>query len=275
MLLVVGTVPVVRAVARERSIAGSPFIVGAPGRRDSDSDRRLPRRYDRDDSLLVAYADIDVVSDPTWLVHEVESYARRALACESLGSTGCQRETRRVGTGYGRYVAAGLRAEIVWVARESRAVRVGWRRVVATPGGTMTVDTPPERFFRSVVDEYPSALPAAPPAGAAWAEAEVDRLLYYLDHAAGALSTMIAPAARRHAEWFIATNLSHVRRVRAMMGAMTAGTDSMGVDGPAAPVTWIEEVESIRRWRAESRSRPWCSAEPATVPPALSLAGPP
>src|SRR5262245_58483015 len=73
------------------------FVIGAPGRLDGESDRRYPRRYQRADSAVAAYADIEMVQDPTWLRHEVEHYARRAMHCTAAGW--CRREVRKLAAG--------------------------------------------------------------------------------------------------------------------------------------------------------------------------------
>ena len=59
--------------------ARTPFVIGAPGRLDGAADRRAPRLYERADSAVAAYADVEIVQDPTWLRHEIEHYARRMV----------------------------------------------------------------------------------------------------------------------------------------------------------------------------------------------------
>jgi len=75
-----------------------PFVIGAPGRLDHEGDRREPRLYPSADSQVAAYADVEVVRDPTWLRHEVEHYARRAVDCGALSLPWCGRTLRRVGS---------------------------------------------------------------------------------------------------------------------------------------------------------------------------------
>ena len=67
--------------AREASQRGR-FIVGSPDRLASVGDRQHPRRYERVESAVGAYADVDELVDATWLRHEVEGYARRAADCD-------------------------------------------------------------------------------------------------------------------------------------------------------------------------------------------------
>lgn len=157
----------------------APFVIGAPGRSDDADDRREARRYDRADSAVAAYADIEAVGDATWLVQEVESYARRAVAvCGAPGAPSCRRERRTINGAHVLYVAAGGRAELLWVAGH-RAVRLGWRRIVEAPTGTMTVEAPPQRFVEALLAEFPSALPAKSLGDDAWVAAEADRRGYY------------------------------------------------------------------------------------------------
>src|SRR5215468_1530980 len=121
----------------------TPFVIGAPGRLDAEGDRRYPRRYQRADSVVAAYADVEQIADPTWLQLEIEGYARRALDCTEVGSTWCRREMQPFGAGHAIFLVSGTRAEVVWAAAENVAVRLGWRRIVDTPTGSMTLDTPP------------------------------------------------------------------------------------------------------------------------------------
>ena len=157
-----------------------PFIIGSPGRSDSEHDRREARRYASSDSAVAPYADVDVVADATWLQHEIESYARRSFACDRLGAASCRRERRLVGRAWVLYVASGSRAELLWVAGR-RAIRLGWRRIIEAPTGTMTVETPPQRFATALLTEFPSSLAATPLDDAAWAAAEADRRRYYAE----------------------------------------------------------------------------------------------
>jgi len=157
-----------------------PFIIGSAGRIDSDDDRREARRYDRADSAVAAYADVEEVDDATWLVHEIESYARRAFGCDRPAAATCRREKRTIGGAPVRYVASGSRAELLWAAGH-RAIRLAWRRIVDAPSGTMTVEAPPQRFVTAMLTEFPSSLTPRPLDDAAWAAAEADRGRYYAE----------------------------------------------------------------------------------------------
>jgi hypothetical protein len=156
-----------------------PFVIGAPGRLDDANDRREVRRYDRADSTAAAYADIEVVGDATWLAHEIELYGRTAFGCDRLPAGSCRRERRTIGRARVLYVARGSRAELLWMAGRC-GIRVGWRRIVEAPTGTMTVEAPPHRFMDALLAEFPSEL-GPPPDDATWAAAEAARRRYYAE----------------------------------------------------------------------------------------------
>ncbi len=83
------------------------------------------------------------------------------------------------------YVAFGSRAELLWVAGH-RAIRLGWRRIIEAPTGTMTVEAPPPRFTSAMLAEFPSELGPTPLSDQAWAAAEADRRRYYAQPWCGA-----------------------------------------------------------------------------------------
>jgi hypothetical protein len=246
-----------------------PFVIGAPGRLDGAGDRRHPRRWFRSESAIDAYADVEEVDDPTWLRHELEGYVRRTADCGELGSAWCWREVRRIGADVVSFVAAGVHAEITWIAHDRQAVRLGWRRVVEAPTGTLTADTPPADFAAALLAEFPSQPSAerlAEPHAIDWRETEVDRLLYYIDRA---LSADTAPAqppgARRDAEQFVADTLARIARLEGLdldPDDATAG----GADG-GLPMSLAEQLGSVREWLAVRHQRmsvanalPWCAA---------------
>jgi hypothetical protein len=80
------------------------------------------------------------------------------------------------------HVISGARAEMLWTSGH-RAVRLGWRRVVDTPTGTMTVDDPPADFAADLLAELPSDLGPSELDAARWADDEIDRRLDYADRA--------------------------------------------------------------------------------------------
>ena len=141
--------PLVRRAVRDRR--------SGPARR---RDRRAPRRYVRDDSTVSAYADVEEINQiALWPQHEIEAYALRAFDCAGGGTPGCRRERRRAGANV-IALSAGMRAEVIWLSGAARAVRLGWRRIVATPTGSMTIDSPPQQFAAAMLAEFPSRLPA-------------------------------------------------------------------------------------------------------------------
>ena len=221
------------------------FIAGAPDRLASEEDRRLPRRWYRADSAVGAYADVDWLGDPTWLAHEVEGYAHR-FACGPASD--CRRAAEPLGSASALHLAAAGRAELLWTSGR-HAVRLGWRRVVNTATGTMTVDRPPADFLAELAGEWPSVLAAVsldPDRRRVWAEAEIDRQLYYLD--AALRTDVVSGAVRRFA-----------RAALQALGAHELGI-GLAVDG-------CEDIDSIRAWVDEQRGarRPVCEATPWCV----------
>lgn len=225
------------------------FIAGAPDRLASADDRRLARRWYRADSAVGAYADVDRLGDPTWLAHEVEGYAYR-FACGAAAD--CRRAVERLGSASVLQLAAGGRAEMLWTSG-GHAVRLGWRRVVNTATGTMTVDRPPPDFLADLVVEWPSDLAVdSLDAGRRriWAEAETDRQLYYLE---AALRVEPMPDAARH----------FARAALQILGAQALGVD-LAADGS-------EDLDRIRAWVDEQRDarRPVCEATPWCAPSSI------
>lgn len=262
--------------ARERT----RFVIGAPGRLAGAGDRRHARLRQRAESLVAAYADVEQVDDPTWLVHEVESYVRRAAACPAVGVAWCRREVRTTAAGALIFVAVGAHAEVVWAAGD-RAVRLGWTRIVETPAGTMTVDVPPANLLDVLLDQLPSDLEVFTFDAArdrSWAAAEIDRLVYYIDQVAVGVSQVEAREQRWHAIDFVADNLARIARLRAPGVARPHrdGDEPMSENG--LPASLAEELEAVRAWRsgagpqsAAVAAAPWCAPPPLVVqavPPA-------
>jgi hypothetical protein len=249
----------------------SPFVIGAPGRLDGAGDRRHPRRYLRDDSAIGAYADVEEVEDPTWLRHEIHSYTRRTVDCAGTGPPWCGRAVRRLGAGRVIALTSGTHAEAVWLSRGNRAVRLGWRRIVVTPSGSMTLDAPPAEFARALLAEFPSQIEALELDAAresAWAGNEVDRLAYYADQVMAALPAVGAEQHRRHALHFVEENLARIAQVGAQhVGQVPAGEPPLPHDlgAPhergASPHRLAERLAAVHAWRAADSARPWCSAQ--------------
>lgn len=250
----------------------APFVIGAPGRLDSAGDKRYPRRYQRADSAIAAYADIEQAEDPTWLQHEIETYARRSLDCVQRGTPWCRREIRPLGDGSAIFVVLGERAEIVWAAGRDVAVRLGWRRTVDTPTGSMTLETPPSDFAAALVAEFPNRFTAHPLDAASdgvWAAHEVDRLLYYIDEVVAALPAVAPAEHRRHALRFIENNVAQIARLRARALEPTWGPPPLRElialpMADALPQTLAEQLEALRAWRAGPYGTPWCAAQLAS-----------
>ena len=236
----------------------TPFVIGAPGRLDGAGDLRYPRRYQRTDSLVGAYVDIEEVDDPTWLQHEVEHYARRAVDCAGVAESWCRREIRHLAADRVIFLTAGVHAEVVWVSRPNVAVRLGWQRVVVAPTGSMTVDGPPSDFATALLSEFPSQLGAfdfGAQREPLWADREADRLLYYVDQVVAALPGVGPESDRRHALRFVEANLARI-------ASIAPAADSASSDGPDAAVEAAENLPLplARRLAAIRASRPSCTA---------------
>lgn len=254
------------------------FVIGAPGRLPSIGDRRRQRRWQHTDSAVAAYADVEELEDPTWLQHEIEWYARRVADCTALGPEWCRRATRQIDAGRVLYVAAGIHAEVVWLADRNKAVRLGWRRVVETSTGTMTVDEPPADFATELLSALPSQLNDVTLDAARdrdGDENEVDRLLYYVDRALASVDVTASPAERRRAQRFVSGNLRRIAIVRGLASAATSNGElappsPAGVGGPldgVLPASLAEELGAVREWRMNSgrlssadTAAPWCAA---------------
>ena len=259
------------------------FVIGAPGRLDSEGDRRLPRLYQRADSAVAAYADIEEVQDRTWLRHEIEHYARRAVDCGGVGPAWCRREVQRVGSALVIALASGAHAELVWLSG-NRAVRLGWRRIVDTRLGTMTLDTPPADFAGAQLAEFPSQLEAFefdPGHDRVWAATEADRLLYYIDQVVGGLPGVVREEHRRRALRFVEDGLAQIIRLRVLHLGAISGTelvprpDTLAVAPASAalPARLAEQLEAIRAWRADVGAAPWCTAQLTSSVPMSPAAG--
>jgi hypothetical protein len=253
----------------------TPFVIGAPGRLDADGDVRHPRLYRRVDSLVAAYADVEEVQDRRWLRQEIEGYARRAVDCAGLERTWCRREVERVGAAPVIHLAAGAHAELVWLSGGNRAVRLGWRRIVDTRTGTMTLEAPPADFAAALLAEYPSQLEALgfdPAHDRAWAEGEVDRLLYYLEQVVAGLPTVVAEYPKRHALRFVEDGLGQIRRLYELQLGLTdpvaPGEALVASPAPGVlPMRLAEQLAAVRAWRA---APPWCAAQLASSAPSLA-----
>jgi hypothetical protein len=253
----------------------APFVIGAPGRLDAEGDRRQPRRYLRDDSAVAAYADVEEVEDPIWLQHEIEAYARRAFDCAGNASPWCRREVRRIDGARIVALSAGVRAEVVWLSDASRAVRLGWRRIVVTPTGSMTIDSPPREFAAAMLAEFPSRLPAVDLDDSdAWARVEIDRLLYYAHQVVAGLNTVEGEAYRRHALRFVEENLARVAQLRVRYemvgdgGSIRLGFDGRALPSAALPFELAEELAALRAWRSGAPAPRLCAAPSIGLSPA-------
>jgi hypothetical protein len=257
--------------ATDTAAATRRFILGAPDRFALAGDRQHPRRYERVESAVAAYADVDEVVDPTWLRHEVEGYARRAADCDRQAPVPCRRAVRRLGDAWVVQLVTGAHAEVVWPAGR-RAVRLGWRRVVSTPTGTMTLDDPPAEFAAALLAELPSDLHPARDGdvGEAWADAEIDRRLYYVGRALDAVTADGAEpsAASLH---FARAGL---RAVEAADGIRAGGDAAGEVDGVAALLAVRARWAAAVARRAVARQPPFRSVEPWCAAPTLGDAPP-
>jgi len=234
--------------AREGSPRGR-FIVGAPDRLAVAGDRQQPRRYERVESAVGAYADVDELVDATWLRHEVEGYARRAADCDRLPPGPCLRARRQFGTAAAIHLVRGEHAEMVWTSGH-RAVRLGWRRMVTTPTGTMTVDEPPADFAAALAAEFPSDLDPAS-VDATWADDEVERRLYYVGRALEDADVAGDEAARLY---FARAGLLAVEEAEGVLGERAPDGDAS-----ATPITARTRLAALRARRAAARQ---CAAPP-------------
>ena len=269
ILLLVALAAPTAPSARDASPRGR-FVIGAPDRLTMTGDRRHPRRYERVESAVGAYADVDEVVDTTWLRHEVEGYARRAVDCEVHPSDPCLRAVRRVGAATVIHLVDGGHAEMLWTSGR-RAVRLGWRRLVATPTGTMTVDEPPADFTAALLAELPSDLDlvslddARPPA---WAEEEIDRRLDYAERALDGCALAGDPAAAA-CLYFARAGLLAVEE------AEGPGAGAPPEAAAAATVISVRlRLTAARMRRAAARqsalATPWCAAPPLLEPPQVA-----
>jgi hypothetical protein len=251
----------------------TPFVIGAPGRLDGHGDVRYPRRYLRADSSIGAYVDIEEVDDPTWLQHEVEHYARRAVDCAGVGESWCRREIRPLAAGRVVFLTAGVHAELVWVSRQDVAVRLGWQRVVVAPTGSMTVDAPPSNFAAALLGEFPSQLGAIDfdaDGEALWADREVDRLLYYADEVIAALADVGSESHRRHALRFIEDNLAQIAVIAPAAGTAPWDDRDAGVEGTEElPLPLARRLAAIRASRLDRGSGAVVRGA-AHVPPSIA-----
>lgn len=232
------------------------FILGGPDRLVMPGDQQHPRRYERIESTVDAYADVDEVADATWLRHEVEGYARRVADCAATRMAPCAQTARRLGSAGAIQVVRGSHAELLWTSGR-HAVRLAWRRQVETTKGTMDVDEPPADFAAALLAELPSDFTLRPDVDASrWAEDEIDRRL---DYAARALDVCAAERDTAQCLYF----------ARASLLAVAAAQGLMGIDVPppeaAATVISVRlQVAAAQMRRAAARqsllAEPWCAA---------------
>jgi hypothetical protein len=262
-LLALYAAPMRTVLAAERADLGgvgaarTPFVIGAPGRLDSEGDRREPRLYPSAESLVAAYADVETVRDATWLRHEVEHYARRAVDCAGMSPPWCGRAVRRLGSARVIALTAGAHAELVWFSGRGTAVRLGWQRLVQSPTGTMTVDDPPAAFAAALLAKFPSRVQRfdtdqAHDAG--WRADEIDRLLYYADQVLAGIPTVAPAAHRQRAVEFVEQALAEIDRLRRAEPTSDSASPEPGRDV-------AERLALIREWRARRLTPPWCAAE--------------
>jgi hypothetical protein len=136
-------------------------------------------------------------------------------------------------------------------------VRLGWRRIVETPTGTLTVDQPPAELAATLLALWPSSL--APDAfdetrERRWVEGEVDRFLFYADRLAPAASADSDPRALAR---FVSDGLAR------LAGLPRLGPPVRLDDAPPAPPTpraaeptvglpadLAHQLAALRNWRA-------------------------
>ena len=259
--------PLAGATAWPRTV----FVIGAPGRLDSAGDQRRPRLSAGAESAAAAYADVEVVQDPTWLRHEIEHYARRSIDCAGLSAPWCGRAAVRRGAARVIALTAGAHAELLWLSGRDTAVRLGWQRLVQTPTGTMTLDDPPAAFAAALLAQFPGRrdvfeLDAAHEAR--WRAEEVDRLLYYAEQVIAGLPAVAVEAHRRRAAQFVEQSLAELDRlgVPTADAAEATAVESLALSAldQAKSAGHGVELAALRAWRAQRALLPWCAAEPAS-----------
>ncbi|MFN8641951.1 MAG: hypothetical protein U0802_09940 [Candidatus Binatia bacterium] len=261
-LLAVGAAP-----SPDARGAARRFILGAPDRLAAAGDRREPHRTERIASAVAAQADVEAVGDPTWLRQEVETYARRAADCTRPVATPCRREARRIAGAWVIALVAGSHAEIVWTSGR-RAARLEWRRLVSAADGTMTVEDPPADFAALLLAELPSDLDARAADDASWAEAEVDRRLYYARRALEMAAEPGQPSAAL-------LRFARAALLAAVGEAVPPRGEAGGQDeGVVAVLAVRARLEAALARRAAARQPLFLSAEPWCAAPALAEALP-
>jgi hypothetical protein len=244
LLMLLALAAPVAPSARAVSPRGA-FIVGVPDRLAAPGDHRQPRRYERIASVVAAFADVDDVGDAIWLRHELEGYARRAAQCAAHLPDRCAVVVRRLAGATVLHLVSGARAEMLWTSGH-HAVRLGWRRIVETPSGTMTVDDPPADFAAALLGEFPSDLGITSLDAARWADDEVDRRLDYADRALDGCAMASDTAACLYF-------------ARASLLAVEDELDHGDTAEPAAPPTVVSvrlRIAAARLRRAAARQSP-------------------
>ena len=241
----------------------APFIIGTPGRADAPGDRREPRRRAGTAAGLAAYVDLEVVQDATWLVHEVEAYARRRGTCVGEATMSCAYGRRAL---LGQTVLAvqrGHRAEIVWTSGP-HAVRLGWRRIIDTASGTMLVEDPPAELTVELLAAYPSGLPPTGPDATQFQDDEIDRLLHYAERALGAWPAQ-PDIIQREAAWRLVYGNLAVVLARGVAGApLRRGEEG----GAMTRAILADRLAALKAARQAARQ---CRATPVLVCPADGL----
>jgi hypothetical protein len=245
------------AATPSRAPWGGPFVIGAPGRPLDMGDRRQRQRLPAAIVLARTYADVEVVRDPAWLDQEIETYARRMTDCDGVATVWCRREMRRVAGAAVIALARGGRGEIVWRSGRDTAVRLGWRRIVDTPTGTLTVDDPPGELAGQLLRRFPSALRHEPFDAARhqrWVAGEVDRFLAYADRLAAA-----APGSeQRTFARFVDEGLARLALLPPPAPAVRALAPATDANAAAAdlPVELARGLAALRDWQSARRAPP-------------------
>ncbi len=257
-LLVLGAVAAAPAATPPARVAwGGPFVIGTPGRPLDRGDRRQRHRFPASLTSARAYADVEVVRESTWLAQELEAYVRRMTDCGTLAAAWCHREFRRVAGAVVIMVARGGRGELVWRSGADTAVRLGWRRIVETPTGTLTVDAPPVELVTTLLARWPSTLAADTfdrIRERRWIEGEVDRFLFYADRLAPAASADSDPRALAR---FVADGLARLavlpslgRAVRPPAAPPADPSPDAAVAPDGLPEDLAHQLAALRDWRA-------------------------